>query len=231
MVEWDQVTENLTQAWTQVGRGLTRVFGNRNERIVRAAEPLVAEINARESWAQSLTQEQMIAKTAEWKNAVQKEGKPLLELLPEAFAMVREAGLRALNMRHFDVQLVGGIVLHQGKIAEMATGEGRRWSPRFLAFERARRQGRIRGDRQRLPRQARPRLDGADLRICGIEGGGDPAVDVAGGAQARIRVRHHLWHEQRVRLRLPARQHEVDAGGPGPTQPQLCDRRRGRLRS
>ena len=86
--------------------------------------PLVDEINQLEPEFQALSDEQFRAKTIEFKERVS-NGEPLDELLPEAFAAVREASVRMLDMRHFDVQLVGGIVLHGGKIAEMKTGEGK----------------------------------------------------------------------------------------------------------
>ena len=89
-----------------------------------AAAPLVAEINANEPEIQALSDEQLRGKTAEFRQRLA-DGETLDDLLPEAFAVVREAGRRMLNMRHFDVQLIGGIVLHRGKIAEMKTGEGK----------------------------------------------------------------------------------------------------------
>ncbi|MBL8694125.1 MAG: preprotein translocase subunit SecA [Planctomycetes bacterium] len=124
-MDWDQFQDSFGSAWASIGRGLKGIFGSRNERYIRTLVPAVQRINSLESWAQGLSQEQMMAKTQEWKAAVQ-SGKATLDgLLPEAFALVREAGKRVLNMRHFDVQLVGGMVLHQGKIAEMSTGEGK----------------------------------------------------------------------------------------------------------
>ena len=82
------------------------------------------QINAFESDIEKLTDDQLRAKTTEFRERFS-QGEALDDLLPEAFAVVREAGKRALKMRHFDVQLIGGIVLHQGKIAEMKTGEGK----------------------------------------------------------------------------------------------------------
>src|SRR5262249_41542185 len=86
--------------------------------------PLVTRINALESSTQPLSDEQLRGKTAEFRARVE-QGATLDDLLPEAFAVVREAGRRVLNMRHFDVQLIGGAVLHRGRIAEMKTGEGK----------------------------------------------------------------------------------------------------------
>jgi preprotein translocase subunit SecA len=103
---------------------LAKVIGTANERELKRIRPFVAEINAKEPDTQKLTDEQLRAKTTEFRARVA-QGATLEDLLPEAFAVVREAGRRTLNMRHFDVQLIGGIVLHRGKIAEMKTGEGK----------------------------------------------------------------------------------------------------------
>src|SRR5712691_8395004 len=103
---------------------LLKKFGSSNEREVKKIRPLVQKVNDLESRVSSLTDEQLQAKTAEFKQRSEK-GESLEELLPEAFAVVREAGKRILNMRHFDVQLIGGVALHQGRIAEMKTGEGK----------------------------------------------------------------------------------------------------------
>src|SRR5512136_3456312 len=104
---------------------LRKVLGTKNERELKKLRPLVARINELEPRMKALRTEEMPGLTAEWKEQVQQKGRPLDELLPEAFALVREAGVRALGMRHFDVQLIGGMVLHEGKIAEMKTGEGK----------------------------------------------------------------------------------------------------------
>src|SRR5688572_14234454 len=103
---------------------LAKVIGTANERELKRLRPLVAAVNAREAETQTLTDEQLRGKTAEFRQRLA-DGESLDDLLPEAFAVVREAGRRTLNMRHFDVQLIGGIVLHRGKIAEMKTGEGK----------------------------------------------------------------------------------------------------------
>src|SRR5882762_5494732 len=103
---------------------LAKVVGTQNERELKRLRPIVAQVNALEPGTTALSDEQLRAKTAEFKQRVAK-GESLDELLPEAFAVVREAGRRVLNMRHFDVQLIGGAVLHKGRIAEMKTGEGK----------------------------------------------------------------------------------------------------------
>ncbi len=103
---------------------LAKIVGTQNERELKKLRPLVAQINALEPSVQPLTDDQLRGKTAEFKQRLA-NGEALDDLLPEAFAVVREVGRRVLNMRHFDVQLIGGAVLHQGKIAEMKTGEGK----------------------------------------------------------------------------------------------------------
>src|SRR4026208_1848204 len=107
-----------------IGQLLAKGIGTQNEREIRRLRPRVVEINALEPSIQSLTDEQLQAKTVEFRDRFAKGATPI-DLLPEAFAVVREAGRRVLNMRHFDVQLIGGMVLHHGTIAEMKTGEGK----------------------------------------------------------------------------------------------------------
>lgn len=101
-----------------------KIFGTRNERILRGYRKLVAQINALEPEMEALSDEQLSAKTGEFRQRLE-QGATVDFLLAEAFAVVREASRRTLGMRHFDVQLIGGMVLHQGKIAEMRTGEGK----------------------------------------------------------------------------------------------------------
>jgi preprotein translocase subunit SecA len=133
-----------------IDKVLTMIFGSKHERDVKAMRPIVAEINALEPAVSALSDEQLRAKTDEFRErlrpvvqaleevkrevprdpsavkAAQEDLQTALDnLLPEAFAVCREGGRRVLNMRHFDVQLMGGIVLHRGKIAEMKTGEGK----------------------------------------------------------------------------------------------------------
>ena len=107
-----------------IGQLLAKVIGTQNERELKRLYPRVKQISALESEIQPLTDEQLRGKTAEFTKRLA-DGESLEDLLPEAFAVVREAGRRVLNMRHFDVQLIGGMVLHSGKIAEMKTGEGK----------------------------------------------------------------------------------------------------------
>ena len=103
---------------------LAKVFGTKNKREIKAIQPIIAAINDLEPAIQQLSDIDLAAKTIEFKEKLA-QGAPLDDLLIEAFAVVREAGRRFLNMRHFDVQLIGGIVLHRGKISEMRTGEGK----------------------------------------------------------------------------------------------------------
>jgi preprotein translocase subunit SecA len=122
-----------------IDKFLTKVFGSSNQRYLKSVQPVVEQINALEPSIKKLSDEELRARTAFFKDKVQHavagikdkdelkraEREVLDELLPEAFAIVREASVRTTGMRHFDVQLIGGIVLHQGKIAEMRTGEGK----------------------------------------------------------------------------------------------------------
>ena len=103
---------------------LTRVFGSRNERLLKQLDRLVARINALEPEIQKLSDDELKAKTPEFQKRIA-DGEALDKILPEAFAVCREASTRVLGLRHYDVQLVGGMVLHLGKIAEMRTGEGK----------------------------------------------------------------------------------------------------------
>ena len=121
------------------GKILTKIFGTNNERVIKKLMPALAQINAFEPQFAPLSDEQLRAKTAEFRERIATklvgiededaiklaEKAALDELLPEAFAVVREAGKRAVKMRHFDVQMIGGMVLHKGMIAEMRTGEGK----------------------------------------------------------------------------------------------------------
>ena len=105
-------------------KALTRLFGSRNERLIKQLSKTVQRINALEPDMQALDDDALRGKTAEYKERLGK-GETLEQILPEAFATVREAARRVLGLRHYDVQMIGGMVLHQGKIAEMRTGEGK----------------------------------------------------------------------------------------------------------
>ena len=103
---------------------IKKIIGSKNERELKRIQPIVDRINEFESEIKKLTDEQLKGKAGEFKERLSK-GETLDDILPEAFAVVREASVRVLGMRHYDVQLIGGIVLHEGKIAEMKTGEGK----------------------------------------------------------------------------------------------------------
>src|SRR5581483_11978872 len=103
---------------------LTRIFGSRNQRLVKKLQGLVGQVGALEARYQAMADAELAGQTALFRERLAK-GETVDQLLPEAFAVVREAGRRVLGMRHFDVQLIGGAVLHQGKISEMRTGEGK----------------------------------------------------------------------------------------------------------
>ena len=177
---------------------LGKVFGTKNEREVKRLLPNVEAINGLEQQMQKLSDEELRAKTDEFRRRIQERvaeipdepgaesdrrkelederyktiSEVLTDILVEAFAVVREASRRVLNMRHFDVQLIGGMVLHDGKIAEMKTGEGKTLVatlPVYLnALQRTRR---ARRHGQRLPGQARLGVDGQALPLPGTVGG------------------------------------------------------------
>ena len=107
-----------------IGKVLTKVFGSKNERILKKLKPIIDKINSLEPEIQALDDDALRAKTVEFKERLA-QGATLDDILPEAFAVAREAGKRVLSMRAYDVQLIGGIILHRGCIAEMKTGEGK----------------------------------------------------------------------------------------------------------
>src|SRR3984957_15828462 len=111
-------------AFEFIDSGLAKVFGTRNERELKTMRPAIVTINDLEPAMQQLSDIDLAAKTIDFKERISR-GATLDDILPEAFAVVREAGRRVLNMRHFDVQMIGGMVLHKGQIAEMKTGEGK----------------------------------------------------------------------------------------------------------
>ncbi len=112
---------------------LTKVFGSQNDRELKKLQPTIENINAFEPEIQALSDEQLKAQAVLFRQRLEK-GESLDDILPEAFATVREASVRTLKMRHFDAQLIGGIVLHQGKIAEMKTGEGKTLAATLPAY-------------------------------------------------------------------------------------------------
>ena len=107
-----------------IGKIAKVIFGSANDRFIKKQYKIINRINALEPQTEKLSDDELRGKTAEFKNRLA-AGETLDDLLPEAFAVVREAAKRTLGQRHYDVQLIGGIVLHKGMIAEMKTGEGK----------------------------------------------------------------------------------------------------------
>src|SRR5678815_5736612 len=185
------------------------IFGTKHERDVKRMGPVVAEIASLEPGLQALSDEALRARTVELRQRLA-DGAELDELLPEAFAAVREAARRTVRMRHFDVQMMGGMVLHAGKIAEMATGEGKTLVATLPAYLNA------------LPGKGTHLVTVNDYLARHPARGPPP-----GYPQGSLRRRHHLRHQQRVRLRLPPRQHAVQPRRHRPARALLRDRGRG----
>ena len=112
---------------------LNKIFGSTNDRKINALAPIVEQINSLEKDIEKLSDTQLFEKAANLKK-IAKSNQNNEKILPEAFALVREASKRTIGQRHYDVQLMGGIVLHQGKIAEMKTGEGKTLSGHTICF-------------------------------------------------------------------------------------------------
>ncbi|MEJ2458001.1 MAG: hypothetical protein P8Y58_07550, partial [Novosphingobium sp.] len=111
-----------------LGAIVKTIFGSSNDRYIKSLDKIVQQINAVEPTLEAMSDEELGAQTAKFREQLA-AGSTLDQILPEAFATVREASKRVFGMRHFDVQMIGGIVLHEGKIAEMATGEGKTIQP------------------------------------------------------------------------------------------------------
>ncbi|MDP6850591.1 MAG: preprotein translocase subunit SecA, partial [Planctomycetota bacterium] len=124
MVDLEKIGDSLGVVGHGFGRALRGVFGSQNSRRLKKMRPLIAKVNSFADWAAGLSQEEMQAQTQKWRRELA-DGRKIDSLIPEAFAMVREAAERTLGLRPYDVQLIGGVALHQGSIAEMATGEGK----------------------------------------------------------------------------------------------------------
>jgi preprotein translocase subunit SecA len=162
-----------------------KILGNANDKYLKKVQPIIDKVNSLEKEFEGFSDEKLKEKTKEFKERLGK-GETLNDILPEAFALVREASKRTLNQRHYDCQLIGGIVLHEGKIAEMKTGEGKTLSatlplylnalegkgdfishPSFI-FECLGRQGVSFSHGQRLFGKKGCCLDGADLSRHGV---------------------------------------------------------------
>ena len=196
-----------------IERSLTSLFGSSNARYLRRLQPQVAAINDLEPKYQTMTDAELAEQTPKFRKRLA-AGETLDDLLIEAFAVAREAGRRTLGMRHFDVQLMGGMVLHGGDIAEMVTGEGKTLVATLPAYLNA-----LEGKgvhvvtvndylARRDMEWMGPLYMSLGLTIGAIQSNMDTDVAAAG-----LRLRHHLRDEQRIRLRLPSRQHA--SGGPG----------------
>ena len=177
-----------------------KVFGSKNSRELKRMGKLVVRVNALEEQMRALSDENLKAKTAEFRQRLE-TGATLDDLLPEAFATVREAAHRVIGLRPFDVQIIGGITLHEGRIAEMRTGEGKTLVATLPAYLNSLTgKGVHLRHRQRLSRAARRRVDGAGVQSTGHDRRSHPVAS-GRGVQARgLRRRRHLRHEQRVRF-------------------------------
>ena len=206
-------------------------------RKLKSLETIAPVVGGFEAEMEARSDDDLRALTPRWREQLDQaetadaKQEHLDDLLPEAFAAVREAGRRTLGQRHFDVQLMGGAALHFGWVAEMKTGEGKTLVATLPAYLNAleRRRGPPR-HRERLPRPPRRRVDGPALPVPRARRRRrDPRRRRLRGEAAAYAAGHHLRHQQRVRLRLPARQHGGRARRPGATQPRVRHRRRGRL--
>ncbi|MBI1380483.1 MAG: preprotein translocase subunit SecA [Planctomycetaceae bacterium] len=124
-MDWQKLQDQWQAFSERVGRFLLGLFGSRNTRVVQSMAPVVQRVAQLEEWAKGLAPEEFPRQTKAFRDAIKAGEKTLDDVLPEAFALAREAARRTLGMRHFDVQIVGGYFLHKGAIAEMATGEGK----------------------------------------------------------------------------------------------------------
>ncbi len=208
---------------------LTRLFGSRNDRIVRGYEATVRKATAFENALKALGDEALSAKTDEFRKRLA-DGEKLNDLAPEAFAVVREAAQRTLKMRHFDVQLIGGLTLNDGRIAEMRTGEGKTLMSTLAAYLNA-----LTGEGVHVVTvneylaQRDADWMGPIYRFLKLTVGVITQSAGLGREARRLCLRHHLRHQQRIRLRLPARQPGVQPRRPRAAQAGLRHRRRSGL--
>ena len=226
-----------------IDRVLAKVFGTQHERDIKKMLPRVVRINALEPAMKALSDEGLREKTVEFRARIAKalEGAHpddakaarnavLDEILEEAFAVAREAAVRALGMRPFDVQLIGGMVLHSGKISEMKTGEGKTLVATMPVYLNALTG---RGVHVVTVNDYLARRDaewmGRIYKFLGLTVGCIQNDLLDDERQKAYGSRRHVRNQQRVRLRLPPRQHEVRAREHGPARPRVRDRRRGRL--
>ena len=193
----------------------SKVFGSANDRKLKKYGPIVAQINALEPEVAALSDEALRARTDDFRARV-RAGTPLDDLIPEAFATVREAAKRTIGQRHFDVQLIGGMVLNDGRIAEMKTGEGKTLVatlPVYLNALAGKGVHVVTVNDYLAKRDAA--WMGAIYEFLGLKVG--CIVHELSDPQRREQYarRRDLRHQQRVRLRLSARQHEICGLGDG----------------
>ena len=158
---------------------LTKIFGSRNDRLLKQYRKTVERINALEPALEILSDDALRAKTGEFRTRIA-GGEALDSVLPEAFAVVREGSKRVMKMRHFDVQMLGGMSLHNGKISEMRTGEGKTLTATLPVYLNALAGQRCaRGHRERLPGQPGCKVDGPSLQLSRTDGRCEPSTDAA----------------------------------------------------
>jgi len=212
-------------AMSMISGLLTRIFGSRNQRLLSSTSVTSSRINALEPQTSALSDEQLKAKTDEFRGRVA-GGEALEPVAAEAFAVVREAARRTLGMRHFDVQLIGGMVLHDGKIAEMRTGEGKTLTATLAVYLNA-----LSGKGVHVvtvndylaTRDAE--WMGRVYSFLGMTVGVIVSQQPNDEKRAAYAAEHHLRHQQRVRLRLPAHNMEYSVGGQAPARAELRHRR------
>ena len=208
-----------------------KVFGSANDRKIKSYRPTVDEINALEPELEKLSDAELRARTEMFRKQLA-DGTDLDDLLVPAFATVREAARRTLGQRHFDVQMIGGMVLHQGKIAEMKTGEGKTLVATLAVYLNALPQ---RGVHVVTVNDYLAKRDaewmGRIYKFLGLTVGCIVHELDDDQRRAAVRLRRHLRHQQRAGLRLPARQHEDERRRDGAARARLRHRRRGGLRS
>ena len=198
-----------------IGALAKKIFGSANDRRLKTYAPNVKAINALEPEIEALTDEELRDRTRQFRDELA-AGKSLDDLLVPAFATVREAAKRTLGQRHFDVQLIGGMVLHEGAIAEMRTGEGKTLVATLAVYLNA-----LAGKGVHVVtvndylanRDAE--WMGQIYKFLGMTVGVIVHDLDRRGPRRRLRLRHHLRHQQRVRLRLSARQYEIRVGADG----------------
>ena len=209
---WELVSGFFASLALGIERAITSLFGSSNARYIKKLQAKVERINALEPKFQAMSDDQLKQQTVEFRRRLA-AGETLDDLLVEAFAACRESGRRFLGMRHYDVQMIGGMILHAGNIAEMVTGEGKTLVATLPCYLNA-----LEGKgvhvvtvndylARRDMEWMGPLYMGLGLTVGAIQTGLDGAE-----RQRVLCLRHHLRHEQRVRLRLFARQHA--AGGP-----------------